>query len=238
MGVGQGVMTALPGPLPRATHPVSDRATLDRSADELCAEFAVAWTHRVSWGAWSRLRDLVPGHPAFVLRQGAQGLGLDTQRWDISGGEACWPTTRIFSLTLPWWRRLAEVPAQRCLIPVTAARGALSSPDGREDRPVWFTLDGQPVFTVAGLWRRHAGAHGFAMLGCAGGEGPWSTLPMIVAPEDRARWLGGDWADVTALQNPSPVLPIRIGLCEGPAASYERCDRDSAWPPSRRTARG
>ncbi len=230
-------MIAMPGPMHRGTPPVTDRAMLDRSADELHAAFGVAWTHQAaSWGAWPRLRDLLPGHPAFVLRQGPQGLGLDTQRWDINGGEACWPTTQIFSLSLPWWRRLAAVPAQRCLIPVTAARGALSSPDGRADRSVWFTLEDQPVFTVAGLWRRNAGAHCFAMLGCPGGEGPWSTLPMIVAPRDRSRWLEGDWADVTALQLPSPALPIRIGLCDMPAAPYALADRDSLWPRPRTAA--
>ena len=230
-------MIAMPGPMDRTASPVTDHAMLDCSADELCAMFGIARTfHEGSWGAWPHLRDLLPGHPAFVLRQGPQGLGLDTQRWDINGGETCWPTTQIFSLSLPWWRRLAEVPAQRCLIPMTAARGTLFSRDGRADRSVWFTLDDQPIFTVAGLWRRNAGAHCFATLACAGGEGPWSTLPMIVAPCDRSRWLEGDWTDLTTLQVPSSALPIRIGLCDMPAAPYAMADRNSLWDRPRTAA--
>ena len=166
MALGQRPVIIGPHPMAGMTPPSTDRATLERTASELCRDFAIAQSGQGSWGAWSRLQDLRAGDPAFILRQGGAGLILDTQRWDISGGEACWPTTQILSLSLPWWRRLAERPAQRCLIPLTAACIALSPSGVRSGRAAWFTLADAPLFTVAGLWRDHGGARCFAMLGC------------------------------------------------------------------------
>jgi len=215
MALGQRPVIISPHPMAGMAPPSTDRATLDRTASELCRDFSIAHSGQGSWGAWSRLQDLRAGDPAFVVRRGEGGLILDTQRWDISGGEACWPTTQILSLSLPWWRRLAERPAQRCLIPLTAACVALSPSGGRA---AWFTLADTPLFTVAGLWRDHGGARCFAMLGCVSGHAPWSSLPMIVAPEDRARWLDGDWDDLLTLQTAWSPERIRIGLSDAPSA--------------------
>lgn len=213
--------------------PVTDRATLDRTAQDLCDAFGVRGLTQASWGRWSRLSDLVPGHPAFVLRrierEKGGGMALDTQRWDISGGEACWPTTQIFSLSLPWWRRLAERPAQRCLIPLTACTaapaprqeheagaGSWRGRGGRGARSAWFTLADEPLFTVAGLWREAGDTRCFAMLGCPG-EGPLATLPVVIAPQDRERWLQGDWDEIMPLQAPCAPERLRIGLSESVA---------------------
>lgn len=193
---------------------------------------AIAPSLQSSWGRWSRLSDLRAHHPAFIIRDTPQGLGLDTQRWDISGGEACWPTTRIVSMTLPWWRRLAERLAQRCLIPVTACTATLPSRHGRDgargERPAWFTPPNEPVFTIAGLWRETGDARCFAMVGCLG-EGPFSVMPVVIAPEDRETWLHGTWDDVAALQRPCAPEHMRIGLPESPPPFYARNDHDQLW---------
>ena len=70
----------------------TDGARLGRTAEALCAAFGCVATERASWGRWLRLTDRRPGHPAFVLRAMPQGLGMDTQCWDIGAGAACWPT--------------------------------------------------------------------------------------------------------------------------------------------------
>lgn len=208
----------------RPMSPVTDRATLDRNVGDLCTAFDIAWTYRASWDTRSSLRDLVPGHPAFVLRKGSQGLGLDTQCWDISGGEACWPTTRILSL-LPWWRQLAEQPAQRCLIPLTACTATRTGRHGGSGQAMWFTLDDASLFTVAGLWREARGARCFAMLGCLGDE-TLPIMPVVIASKDREPWLHGAWDEVTPLLTPCDPRRLRIGLPEPSSAPYDGNDRD------------
>ncbi len=189
-----------------------DRATLDRSAEALCEDFAIAWSAQASWGTWGRLSDLRAGHPAFVIRHTPEGTGLDTQRWGMGEGREA--TTRIPGLSRPWWRRLAERPAQRCLIPLTACTMATPA---RERRATWFALADASVFTVAGLWREGGDARGFAMVECEDGLSP---MPMIVAAEDRERWLHGSIADITALQQPCLPETLRIGLPRPVALIY------------------
>lgn len=185
-----------------------DRATLDRSAEALCADFAIAWTAQASWGTWGQLTDLRAGHPAFVIRHTPEGTGLDTQRWGMGEGREA--TTRISGLSLPWWHRLAERPAQRCLIPLTACTMAAPPRGHRDRRATWFALADASVFTVAGLWREGDDARGFAMIEGEGGD--LSPMPMIVAAEDRECWLHGSMQDIAALQRPYPPETLRIGL--------------------------
>lgn len=210
---GRAIMTMMDLTLRGA---VSDRATLDRTAEDLCRSFAISWTAQASWGTWSELADLRSGHPAFVIRHTPEGTGLDTQRWGI--GEGREPTTRIPGLSLPWWRRLAERPAQRCLIPLTACTMASSARPGRDRRAAWFALADAPVFTVAGLWRDSGDARCFALVECE--DGDLSPMPMIVAAADRGRWLHGSIEDIAALQRPCPPEMLRIGLPRPTAPAY------------------
>jgi hypothetical protein len=192
---------------------------LDRTAGALAEAFGLVGTAQASWGNWTRLGELRAGQPAFVLRRTPEGLSLDTQRWDISGGEGCWPTTRILSVSLPWWRRLAERPAQRCLIPVTACTAPLPPKGGRDGRSAWFTMADEPVFTIAGLWRDTGDGRRFAMLGCPA-EAVFPILPVVIAAPDRERWLHGSIEDIAALQRPCPPETLQIGLPR-PAAPYD-----------------
>lgn len=200
-----------------------DRGLLDRSADALCAMFGLADTAQGSWGNWSRLDELQPGHPAFVMRRTADGLSLDTQCWDISGGEACWPTTRIISVSLPWWRRLAVRPEQRCLIPVTACTATLPPRPGgtrsRDGGAAWFGLADEPVFTIAGLWRETGNARCFAMLGCLA-DAPFPDMPVVIAPADRDAWLTAPWEAVAPLMAPCAPAQLRIGLPDRAVSFY------------------
>ena len=80
MALGQRPVIIGPHPMAGMAAPSTDHATLDRTASELCRDFAMAQSGQGSWGAWSRLQDLRAGDPAFVLRRGGGGLILDTQR--------------------------------------------------------------------------------------------------------------------------------------------------------------
>lgn len=190
----------------------ADRAMLERDAEALCTDFAIAWTAQASWGTWGQLADLRAGHPAFVIRHTPDGTGLDTRRWGMGEGREA--TTRIPGLSRPWWRRLAERPAQRCLIPLTAC--TMAAPP-RERRATWFALADASVFTVAGLWREDGDARGFAMVECQ--DDGLAPMPLIVAAADRERWLHGSIADIAALQRPCPET-LRLGFPRPAAPVY------------------
>ncbi|WP_394664065.1 hypothetical protein [uncultured Sphingomonas sp.] len=212
-----------------------DRAMLDRTAEALGQTFGLDGAAQGSWGNWSHLGELLPSQPAFVLRRTPEsvGLSLDTQRWDISGGARCWPTTWILSVSLPWWRRLATRPAQRCLIPVTACAAPLPPRDGRDGRSGWFTMVDEPVFTIAGLWRDTGDARCFAMLACPT-DGPFPVMPVVIAAGDRATWLDADWDAAAPLMTAVGPERVRIGLSEDDAPFYaeEHVDRHWDRPPA------
>src|SRR6478609_882011 len=64
--------------------------------------------------------ELLPKSRAYVVRDDAvDGRGVDIMSWDVLGGQASWPMTNVRNLALPQWRRLAELPANRCLVPLT-----------------------------------------------------------------------------------------------------------------------
>jgi len=219
--------------LPPVSPPGSDRAVLDRTAEALGRAFGLDGAAQGSWGNWTHLNELRPGQPAFVLRRTpeGEGLDLDTQRWDINGGTGCWPTTLILSVSQPWWRRLAERPAQRCLIPVTACTAPLPPRDGRDGRSGWFAMVDEPVFTIAGLWRDTGDARCFAMLACPT-DGPFPVMPVVIAAGDRATWLDAEWDGAARLLTATRAERIRIGLPENATPLYAEGDRDRPWPPA------
>lgn len=207
-----------------------DRATLDRTAEALCRDFAIAWSAGASWGTWAQLSDVRAGHPAFVIRHTPEGTGLDTQRWGWGGAGHDHAHSRP---GLPWWRRLAERPAQRCLIPLTAATLTASARPGRDRRATWFALADEPVFTVAGLWRDRGDARCFAMVESAldhGADALFPTMPMIVAAQDRARWLHGPMEDIDALGGLARWSVCGLG-CPGPLypPSVRRGPDSTSW---------
>ena len=97
---------------------------------------------------------------------------------------------RIPGLSLPWWRRLAERPAQRCLIPLTACTLSVAGQPGRDRRATWFALAEVPVFTVAGLWRESGDARCFALVECEDGDLNHQTERTLAA------YIAGDYEGV------------------------------------------
>ncbi len=88
---------------------------------------------------------------------------------------------------------------------------------------MWFAVEDQPVFAIAGFWRQIGEQRYFAMVTCDANElvAPIHPKAMItiLRPDDHERWLTGSYGDVLALQRPypadqmtvrGPVFPTRI----------------------------
>jgi Uncharacterized conserved protein len=146
--------------------------------------------------------------------------------WDVLGGGAKWPMTNVRQLGLPQWRRLAEKPQNRCIVPMTEF--CEFSPDKHDlgdGKPplkgeMWFSTD-QHVFPVAGLWQHTKDGAGFRMVTCDPNElvAPIHPKAMItiLEPEDVDTWLR---ARTTRFRGPmmpqgrrvrGPVFPTRTG---------------------------
>ena len=174
-------------------------------------------------------RELRPKGRAYVIRDQDGSRGVDVMEWDVLGGGAKWPMTNVRNLALPQWRRLAERPENRCLIPLTEfcewtpdthAIGAGKPIKGE----MWFQVTDQPTFAVAGFWQHLAGdKRGFTMVTCDPNElvAPIHPKAMItiLAPEDQDHWLTCPLDDVVGYQRPypadrmtvrGPVFPTRV----------------------------
>lgn len=158
--------------------------------------------------------ELVPKGRAYVIREESARRLLDVAIWDVTAGQAPWPMTNVRNLAAPQWRALAQDPANRCLVPLTEF--AEWTPDRHaigQGKPIkgemWFAVPAQPIFAVAGLWRRIGEEAYFAMVTCDPNDlvAPIHPKAMItiLRPEDYGRWLTGDYREALALQRPYPA---------------------------------
>lgn len=160
--------------------------------------------------------ELMPRSRAYVIRDDAtERRGLDIMSWDVLGGQASWPMTNVRNLGLPQWRRLAEKPDNRCLVPLTEfCEWTPEKHDLGDGKPplkgeMWFDVLDQDVFAVAGFWQRTVKGDGFTMVTCDPNElvAPIHPKAMITILQeaDWDRWLAGSYEDVVALQRPYPA---------------------------------
>jgi putative SOS response-associated peptidase YedK len=173
-------------------------------------------------------RELRPKSRSYVIREQDGERGWDVMEWDVLGGQAAWPMTNVRNLKLPQWRALAEKPENRCLVPLTEfCEFTPDKHDLGDGKPplkgeMWFAVEDQPVFAVAGFWRQNAKGHGFTMVTCDPNElvAPIHPKAMItiLEPSDIDTWLRGTYDDVVGLQRPyaaakmsvrGPIFPTR-----------------------------
>jgi putative SOS response-associated peptidase YedK len=164
--------------------------------------------------------ELAPRGRAYVIRRNDRGLGLDVMSWDVLGGQAKWPMTNVRQLGLSQWRRLAERPENRCLIPLTEfcewTPDTYDFCDGKKPLKgeMWFEVTDQPLFAVAGFWQPVRDGLGFTMVTCDpnGLVAPIHPKAMItiLEPDDHQRWLTGSYDDVVALQQPYPAARMTV----------------------------
>jgi putative SOS response-associated peptidase YedK len=164
--------------------------------------------------------ELMPRSRAYVVRRNDRGVGLDVMTWDVLGGQSAAPMTNVRNLALPQWKRLAERPENRCLIPLTEfcewTPHAVDLGDGKKPLKgeMWFQVTDQPLFAVAGFWQPTKAGFGFTMVTCDPNElvAPIHPKAMvtILAPEDHDRWLTGSYDDVMALERPYPAVQMTV----------------------------
>ena len=190
-----------------------NRARLSAEPETLFTRFGGGWLEDASRPNRDPV-ELVPRGRAYVLREERGRRGLDVMSWDVLGGQAKWPMTNVRNLSLPQWRRLAERPENRCLVPLTEF--CEWTPDTHqvgEGKPVkgemWFSVTDQPIFAVAGFWQRTAKGNGFTMVTCDANEvvAPIHPTAMITIlhEADWERWLGCPLDDVVGFQRPYPA---------------------------------
>lgn len=176
-------------------------------------------------------QELRPKGRAYVIRERANGeRAWDVMFWDVLGGKAAFPMTNVRQLGLQQWRRLAEKPENRCIVPLTEfAEFTPEKHDLGDGKPplkgeMWFAVMDQPVFAVAGFWQATDEGNAFAMVTCDPNElvAPIHPKAMltILKPEDCETWLRGSYDEITALQRPyeaaamtvrGPIFPTRGG---------------------------
>lgn len=172
--------------------------------------------------------ELRPGSRNYVIREQAGARAWDVMTWDVLGGQAKWKMTNVRQLGLPQWRRLAERPENRCLVPLTEfCEFTPEKHDLGDGKPplkgeMWFQVVDQPVFAVAGFWQPTKEGNGFTMVTCDPNclVAPIHPKAMItiLAPDDVETWMKGSYDEVVALQKPldpakmtvrGPVFPTR-----------------------------
>jgi putative SOS response-associated peptidase YedK len=173
-------------------------------------------------------RELRPRGRAYVIREEAGQRAWDVMEWDVLSGQAAWPMTNVRNLALPQWRRLAERPENRCLVPLTEfCEWTPEKHDLGDGRPplkgeMWFAVPEQPVFAVAGFWQRTRAGRGFTMVTCDPNDLVRPIHPKamitILKPNDVETWLRGTYDELVGLQRPydaaqmttrGPLFPTR-----------------------------
>lgn len=150
--------------------------------------------------------------------------------WDVLGGQAKWPMTNVRNLALPQWRRLAERPDNRCLVPLTEFREW--TPDLHDvggGKPLkgemWFAVTDQPIFAVAGFWQPTAKGKGFPRVTCDPNElvAPVHPKAMItiLREADWDAWLSCALDDVVGFQRPYPAELMTV---RGPVFPTRRAE--------------
>jgi putative SOS response-associated peptidase YedK len=148
--------------------------------------------------------------------------------WDVLGGQAKWKMTNVRQLGLPQWRKLAERPENRCLVPLTEfCEFTPEKHDLGDGKPplkgeMWFQVVDQPVFAVAGFWQRTREGNGFTMVTCDANALVKPVHPKamitVLKPEDADTWLRASYDEIVALQRPydadkmtvrGPIFPTR-----------------------------
>ncbi|MDP1026296.1 SOS response-associated peptidase family protein [Sphingomonas sp. KR1UV-12] len=165
-------------------------------------------------------KELRPKSRNYVVREQDGVRGWDVMSWDVLGGKAPWPMTNVRNLHLPQWRKLAERPGNRCLVPLTEfCEWTPDKHDLGDGKPplkgeMWFAVTDQPTFAVAGFWQETTGGRGFTMVTCDPNElvAPIHPKAMIaiLAPEDHDQWLQGSYDEIVALQKPYPAKLMTV----------------------------
>ena len=159
--------------------------------------------------------EVYPGYPGLVVAGGT----LRSMTWGFplvlkgKNGQPLKPkpvnNTRADKLDSFMWRYSFQ--ERRCLIPVSEFAEA-EGPKGSMTR-TWFSLPGEPVFAVAGIWRdtpEWGPAYSMVMTeACQHIADVHNRMPVILRRSDWADWLDGAPDDAAILCRPYPDMVVR-----------------------------
>jgi putative SOS response-associated peptidase YedK len=151
--------------------------------------------------------ELFPKRPVWVVRSEAGAARLDVMTWGFPPpATARAPVTNVRNLASPFWRTALATPARRCLVAVTEFCEWEGEPGAKLAR--WFSVPSQPIFAFAGVWRPTDSGPACAFLTCdpnplVAAVHP-KAMPVILHPDDYARWLTGDFTEARLLAAPFP----------------------------------
>lgn len=117
------------------------------------------------------------------------------------------PVTTVRNLASPFWIGTLRHTQFRCLIPMTGIGMTGARNNVRIDVPA------TPIFACAGIWR-DSEVPSFAMLtteaNTAFAKQGMRGMPVILHPDDYARWLTASWKDAQCLVRPFPAHAMRV----------------------------
>lgn len=151
--------------------------------------------------------DLFPKRPALVVREAGGVRRGALLEWGFPPpANARGPVTNVRNLASPFWRSALANPERRCLIPASEFCEWEGEKGAKKAR--WFAVPSEPVFAFAGIWRPTEAGGCFAMLTCEPNALVAAVhpkgMPVILHPEDHARWLTAALPDVLPLAAPYP----------------------------------
>lgn len=177
--------------------------------------------------------ELFPDKPVYVVRQEAGERRLDVMRWGFPRrvpGKRVDPATgrpvlidtlvtNVRNTGSPFWRSALVDPARRCLVPFTSF--SEYGPGAKGHRPLhWFDVPSRPLSSFAGVWRPTAAGRVVAFLTTE--PNPLvapihpQAMPVLLDPEDEARWLAAPVEEALVLARPYPSQLMRATLAEDP----------------------
>lgn len=111
-----------------------------------------------------------------------------------------------------FWKRWADFPSHRCLIPAESYAEAVGEP--RQMTCTWLSLQSMPVFAWAGLWSVSE-EWGQVYTGVMTDNAPelgdiHDRSPVILAPEDWQTWLTAPLPDLYRFDRPWPAEDVMV----------------------------
>lgn len=193
----------------------------------MCNRARYAGEPETLWGSAAKLFDerprdnrfdpteLRPTNRSYIIREQNGERAWDVLHWDVLRGKGPRPMTNVRNLGSPQWRKLAEKPENRCLVPLTEFCEWTPEKHGLGDgKPplkgeMWFRVADQPIFAVAGFWQRTKTGNGVTMVTCDPNKlvapiYPKAMITILHADEIDA-WLRGSYDEVVALRKPYAV---------------------------------
>lgn len=166
-----------------------------------------------------------PKEPGWVVRLKDGGFVMEQMTWGFpvvlkgKQGQPLKPkpvNNARFDKLDSFWRRWAELPSQRCLIPTKRYAEAVGQ-KGRMTE-TWLSVRSEPVFAWAGLWRS-SDEWGDCYTGVMTENAPeleyiHDRSPVIVDSDLWAVWLNAPLADLYKFDKPYPAEKMLIDATE------------------------